>query len=445
MSVAPPASRDDPRSIFGWCMYDWANSAYGTTVLAGLLGVYIAEVVAPDGAVVLGYPVPPTSLFSIVGALSAAVIFVLAPVLGAIADFTRAKKRFLLAFAFTGAVATLLLWFAGSGNVGFTLGVFFVAQTSFVAANVFYDAFLPVIVSDENMDAVSGRGYAYGYVGGGLQFLMSLLLVAFYDQIGISQDTAVRASMVGAGLWWAGFTLVTARYLVEPGHVRGPDGGETVLGGVLALVRLGLSRTLETTRRVRRFRHLLLFLVAFLFYNDGIQTAIVITSSYGTDVLDLEPEILMVTLLIIQIVAVGGALLFSRLAGVIGTRQAIMVSLVGWSLLVVFAYTLEPGQQIRYMLMGGLAGLVLGGSQALSRSLYGSMIPPEASAEFYGFYSVFAKFSAIWGLLVFGLVGIMGSLRSGILSLVVFFAVGLVLLWFVDEEKARAASAKGAF
>jgi UMF1 family MFS transporter len=426
-------------------MYDWANSAYGTTVLAGLLGVYIAEVVAPGGVVILGLDVPPTSLFAISGAFSAAVIFVLAPVLGAIADFTRAKKRFLLFFAYSGSLATILLWFARDGRTGFTLAVFIVAQTCFVAANVFYDAFLPIIVSRDKMDAVSGRGYAYGYLGGGLQFLMSLLLVSFYDRFGVSQDAAVRISMVGAGLWWGGFTLVTARYLEEPGEVRGPREGSTVLGNALALARIGIRRTLETARRVGRFRHLLLFLVAFLFYNDGIQTAIVITSTYGTAVLGLPAEILMVTLLIIQIVAIGGALLFSRLAGVIGTRQAVMVSLVGWSLLVVFAYTLQPGQQIRYMVMGGLAGLVLGGSQALSRSLYGSMIPPEASAEFYGFYSVFAKFSSIWGLLVFGLVGVLGSIRSGILSLIFFFAVGLILLWFVDEEKARAASAKGAF
>jgi UMF1 family MFS transporter len=425
-------------------MYDWANSAYGTTVLAGLLGPYIAQVVAPGGLRLLGFDIPPTALFTLTGAFSAALIFAVAPVLGAIADFSGARKQFLLFFAYMGALATLLLFFAGPGDIVFTLIVFLVAQTSFVAANVFYDAFLPVIASEDGMDRVSGRGYAFGYVGGGLQFLLALLLVTFHDRVGISLETAMRIAMAGAGLWWAGFTIFTVLWLREArGAAREPAEGRVT--GVLGFVRVGVARTLETTRKVRRFRHLLLFLVAFLFYNDGIQTAIVVTSSYGQEELGLAPEVLMITLLIIQVVAFGGALLFSRLAELIGAKYAVMVSLVGWSLLVVFAYTLGPGQTVPYMVMGGLAGLVLGGSQALSRSLYGSMIPPEASAEFYGFYSVFARFSAIWGLLVFALMGTLGSLRSGILSLIAFFLIGLVLLWFVDEEKAKAASAKGAF
>lgn len=444
MPASPPI-QDDAQSLFGWCMYDWANSAYGTTVLAGLLGVYIAEVVAPEGLSFLGLDVPPTSLFAMAAAVSAALIFLIAPVLGAIADLSGARKTFLLFFAYTGALATVLLYFSKSGDVWYTLIVFVVSQTAFVAANVFYDAFLPSIASEEKMDEVSGRGYAYGYVGGGVQFLFSLLLVAFSDRLGITQQLAVRIAMLTAGLWWGGFTLFTVKYLKESVSYETSGVQASRITTALEFVRIGMSRTIETTRKVSRFRHLLLFLIAFLCYNDGIQTAILVTSSYGLVELGLSTTLLMVTLLIIQIVATGGAILFSRLAEHIGAKRAVMVSLIGWSILVICAYFLRPGQALPYMILGGFAGLVLGGSQALSRSLYGAMIPAEASAEFYGFYSVFAKFSAIWGPLVFALTGTLGSQRTGIISLIVFFLVGLVLLYFVDEDEARRVSAEGAF
>jgi MFS transporter, UMF1 family len=413
-------------------MYDWANSAYGTTVLAGLLGPYLSG--AFPGS---------ESYYLLIASISAALIFLAAPVLGAIADFSGAKKRFLLFFAYTGSLTTLLFFFADS--LLFALGIFLITQTAFVAANVFYDAFLPSIASERDMDRISGRGYAYGYVGGGLQFLLALLLVSFSEELGIERGTAVRTGMAMSGLWWAGFTLFTLVCLREPSRDTLPPGADQ-LPRVVAFVKLGLARTLETTRKVRRFRHLLLFLIAFLFYNDGIQTAILVTTTYGSAELRLPEETLMITLLLIQFVGVGGAIVFSRLAGRIGARHAIMLSLVGWSGLVFYAISLREGNATGFFVMGCLAGLVLGGSQALSRSLFGSMIPVEASAEFYGFYSVFAKFSAIWGPLTLAAADIwFGSLRYAIPFLLIFFIVGLVLLWFVDEEKAREASARGAF
>lgn len=432
MSGPPSPPGGDARSIFGWCMYDWANSAYGTTVLAGLLGPYLTGAF-PGSA----------SFYLLTASVSAALIFFAAPVLGAIADFSGAKKRFLLFFAYTGSLATLLFFFADSLRLA--LGIFLITQTAFVAANVFYDAFLPSIASGRDMDRISGRGYAYGYVGGGLQFLIALLLVSFSENLGIERSTAVRTGMAMSGLWWAGFTVFTLVYLKEPsGNARpaGVDQGPRVV----AFAKLGLTRTLETTRKVGQFRHLLLFLIAFLFYNDGIQTAILVTTTYGSDELRLREETLMITLLLIQIVAVGGAILFSRLAGRMGARHAVMLSLVGWSGLVFYAFSLREGNATGFFIMGCLAGLVLGGSQALSRSLFGSMIPAEASAEFYGFYSVFAKFSAIWGPLTLAAAyQWFGSLRYALPFLLIFFVIGLVLLGFVDEEKAREASAEGAF
>jgi UMF1 family MFS transporter len=446
MHSPPSPGREDSRTLFGWYMYDWANSAYSTTVLAGLLGPYLIGM-SPEDVQVAGFSFSSEALYMLAAAAAAALIFVIAPILGAMADFSGAKKPFLIFFAYMGALSTTLLYFADVGGLWYALVVFLVAQTAFVAANVFYDAFLPSIASTGDMDAVSGRGFAYGYVGGGLQFLIALLLVTLNEQLGIERDTAARIGMGMAGLWWGGFTVFTVKYLREDG-----PGGQALpsevshLPKAIGYVTVGLTRTIETTQKIRRFRHLLLFLVAFLFYNDGIQTAILVTSTYGKAELMLDETVLMVTLLVIQVVGTGGALVFSRLADWIGTRYAVMVSLAGWSLLVFYAYSLQPGQSGLYVLMGGLAGLVLGGSQALSRSLYGSMIPGDASAEFYGFYSVFSKFSAIWGPFVLFLGDTyFGSLRSAIPSLIIFFVLGMILLYFVDEESAREASARGAF
>lgn len=426
-------------------MYDWANSAYAMTVLAGLLPIYFARsVVGPEGVVIRGTTYSAFTLWGVVVGLVAFAMFLSAPVLGAIADFSAAKKRFLLAFAYAGSLFTLLLYFCQSGDVFRTLLFFLLAQVAYLGANVFYDAFLPQITSEDRMDWVSGKGYSYGYVGGGLQFALALGLVAGHRQLGLSQELAVRLGLAMAGLWWAGFTLFTARYLVEA------PAGETLPESyrrwprLLAYGAIGLSRTLRTTRRVGRFRHLVLFLVAFMLYNDGIQTVIVMAASYGTDELKLSPTVLMLTLLLIQAIATVGALAFSRLAERIGTKPAVMVSLALWSLVVIGAYFIRTAGA--FVALGAVVGIVMGGSQALSRSFYGSMIPEEASAEFFGFYTIFSKFSAIWGPFVLAVIRqVAGSARLAIVSLIVFFLVGLVLLYFVDEEKAREAKRAGAF
>ncbi|MBI4442492.1 MAG: MFS transporter [Acidobacteria bacterium] len=439
------AVKNDPKTIFGWCMYDWANSAYATTVLAGLLPYYfVNSVVGPEGAEIGGTTYSGFTLWGFAIGLAAFITFLTAPVLGAISDFSAAKKRFLLFFAYLGSLFTLLLYFSRSGDVYTTLLLFLVAQVAFISANVFCDAFLPQIASADKMDWISGKGYSYGYVGGGIQFALALALVAGHDGVGLTQETAVRIAIAATGVWWAGFTLFTAKYLREPPQAASLPEAFRSWPRPAALMAVGLSRTIQTTRRVGRFRHLLLFLIAFMLYNDGIQTVIQMATAYGTDELRLAPSQLMLTLLLIQVVAFGGALLFGRIAGWIGSKYAVMVSLVVWSGVVVWAYFIQTAGE--YFLLGGVVGLVLGGSQALSRSFYGSMVPEEASAEFYGFYTVFSKFSAFWGPFTLAAIRqITGSARLSIASLVFFFVAGLVLLYFVDEKKARQAKEKGAF
>ena len=435
--ATPSTPKNDPRSIFGWCMYDWANSAYVTTVSVGLLGPYLLNVVFPEtGVRVFGIDFPASSVFPFAIGISAVLTFLIAPVLGAIADFSGAKKRFLLFFAYMGSVATVPLYFSGSGDVLVTLVLFLIAQTAFVAANVFYDAFLPNLASPDQLDRVSGKGYAYGYVGGGVQFAMSLILILGYERVGITQEKAVQISMATAGIWWAGFTLFTLRFLQEPRTQNALPEAYRRMGRIPGYLVYGISRTIGTTRKVRQFPHLILFLLAFMLYNDGIQTVLSIANLYGAAELGLGYGALMGTLLMVQIVAVAGALFFSWLAGHVGTKHTVMLTLVVWSLAVSYAYFIETATE--FFVLGGIVGLVLGGSQALSRSFYSSMIPAEASAEFFGFYSVFSKFSAIWGPFVFSVINqLTGSSRNAIVSLIVFFVLGLVLLYFVDENQSR--------
>jgi len=436
--------KNDRKIIFGWCMYDWANSAFATTVLAALLPAYFAgEVVGPEGVMIGGTLYSATTLWGFTVALAAFLIFLIAPVLGAISDFSAAKKQFLLTFAYGGSLFTILLYFCAHGDVIKTLIIFLIAQIGFIAGNVFYDAFLPQITSEDKIDWVSGKGYSFGYFGGGLQFAIALALVAGHARLGISQSLAARIGIAMAGCWWAGFTLFTVKYLREaPRSEEALPENYRNKRVVWAYTAMGFSNLMKTARRVGWYRHLVLFLIAFMLYNDGIQTVINMATIYGKEELKLTTTHLMMTLLVIQVIAIFGALIFSRLAGFIGSKRAVMVTLVLWSGIVVYAYFITSATE--YFILGVAVGIVLGGSQALSRSFYGSMIPEEASAEFYGFYSVFSKFSAIWGPLVFAVIRhLAGSSRLSIVTLVVFFIAGLVLLFFVDENKAREAKLAG--
>ena len=430
--------KNDKKTIFGWCMYDWANSAYITTAAVALLPDYFARaVVGEDGINLFGMNLTATTLWGYMLGTAAFLVFIFAPVLGAIADFSSAKKRFLTGFAYTGSLFATMLFFSKSGDVGLTILIFIGSQACFVGANVFYDAFLPQIATEDKLDSVSAKGYAFGYVGGSLQFAIALTLVAMHETVGISITMAARIGMAMTGIWWAGWTLLTMKYLKEvKTHHELPEAYRNRPKAV-AYLAVGISRTISTAKRVGRFKHLTLFLIAYMIYNDGIHTVTSMATIYGTEELKLTTTSLMVTLLLVQVVAIGGALIFSRLASRIGAKRSVMCALVLWSGVVTYGYFIHTATE--FFVLGMIVGIVLGGTQALSRSLYGAMIPENASAEFYGFYSVFSKFSSIWGPVTFGLIKqITGSARLAIISLMIFFIVGLILLGFVDDEKAKA-------
>ena len=436
MAAAPV--KNDPRTIFGWAMYDWANSAYITTFGAIIAAFFTGTIVPDEGW--NGYS--GQTLWSAVISVGAIVLFLVMPVLGAVADYASAKKRFLRIFATLGGLTTLIIPFVADGSVVLFLLVVLVTQIGFVAANVFYDGFLPTIATDETIDKVSSRGFAYGYIGGGLYVLIAfaVILMSGDDGLtGLSETGAARLAIGGAGLWWLGFSVVALRRL--PDETQAFDVPEQYEGGNrwVSLARLGFSRTIATGRRLFGFKHLMLFVLAYLFYNDAVQTVIGVTGAYAEETLNLGTSEIVIVFLIVQFVAFFGALMFGTLAGTRGTKPAIMITLVVWIGVSAAAFFLPEGEPIPLYLLAVVVGFVLGGVQALSRSLYGTMIPEEASAEFYGFYSVFSKFSAIWGPLVFAIVSnATGSGRPAILSVVAFFAIGFVLLSLVDVDKARA-------
>lgn len=426
-----------PRSRFGWYLYDWANSAYVTTVAAAFLPDYFLKVIAAG----VPTPVRPDTMWAWTLSGSALVAFLLAPVLGAVADFTASRKKFLFAFASVGALTTVLLSFSGPGDVYRTLALFLVAQVCFVSSLVFYDAFLPFVASDEEADAVSAKGYSFGYIGGGLQFAASLSLYASHDALGLSEAGAARAAILMAGLWWAVFAIISAKLLVEP--PTPPANGASGRMNLTGYLSIGVSRTWATVLHARQYRHLVIFLLAFMLYNDGIQTVIQMATPYGRD-LGISTTMLMLTLLITQILAAPGSMFFSKLASLVGTKYAIVTSVVLWTAGVIAAYFIESGSGGQFMLLGAGLGFLLGGTQALSRSYYSSMIPVQASAEFFGFFTVFSKFSSIWGTFVFGAATQVGnSTRPAILGTAAFFIVGLVLLGAMDEAKARGARTSG--
>jgi UMF1 family MFS transporter len=421
--------------IRAWCMYDWANSAYVTTVAVAVLPAYFASrVVPPEGAAIFGTTIPAQALWGYMMSATAVVMLLTGPLLGAIADHTGRHRSFLAFAALAGSFFSGLLVFSGPGRVAWTMALFFLAHTAFLAGNVFYDSFLPHIAPGR-MDDVSGRGFAYGYLGGGLQFALALGLVAGHEALGLSQDLAARLAMLMAALWWGGFALIPVLGL----PARTPGGADQSAGGML---RAGLTRLREAPRQAKKSRGLLLFLLAFLCYNDGIQTTIAMATIYGTAELRLSTTVLMLTLLIIQFVAAPGSWIFGRLAGRFGPKAALLIALGIWTGLVLAASRIDSATD--YLLLGVGVGSVLGGSQALSRSIFARLIPAGASAEFFGWFSIFNRLSSVAGPFLFGLLTqTTGSGRVAVFALAGFFIAGMGLLRFVPLPR-ESAEAPGA-
>ena len=424
LSVAP---RSERRVVRAWALYDWANSAYVLTTVTAVLPVYFAGVVVPPGGVeVGGTTLAASTLWALMVGVASLFVFLAAPLLGAAADLAGRRRAYLAAFCLGGSLAALALAFSGPGEVWRAAALFVAAQIGFAGANVFYDAFLPLVARSGDEDRVSGLGFAYGYLGGGLHFVAALGLVEFHAVLGLSRDAAAQWAMGTAALWWGLFALPALTTLRDPAAPTNP--------GTIRLMRRAASAARGTLRILLRSRRAGVFLLAFLFYNDGIQTVIAMATIFGKEELGLSLSTLMLTLLMIQGVAFVGALAFTRLAGHWGTRRALLLALVVWTGVVCYAWTIDTAGE--YMLLGALVGLVLGGSQSLSRSLYAQLIPAAESAQYFGYYSVVSKLSAVGGPFVFAAVRhVTGSSRDAVLAVLAFFIVGMTLLSRVREGK----------
>ncbi len=430
----PPPIIVKRREIFGWAMYDFANSAFATTILAVIFNHYFATVVAggEKGVELLGFRLHGASLFTFSVSLSMLISAILAPFLGAVADASASKKRFLLVFCYMGVLFTGLLYFVGEGNYGRGAIFFIIANIGFAGGNVYYNAFLPEISTDQNIGRISGLGWALGYIGGGLLLAINLMMLKYPKALGFPEGTfTVQDCFLSVSFWWFIFSLPTFFLLRERAK-------KVPLPPKKSYFREGYLRLLHTFGRIRTFKELTKFLAAYLIYNEGIETVIIMASIFGAQVIGMETGEIILFFLMVQGIAFFGSLLFGFLADALGNKRTIMISLIIWSFIVVWAFQLgiiwDP--KTEYWILGVLTGIVLGGSQAASRSLQGIFTPDANSAEFFGFFAVSGKFASVFGPLIYGiLIAITGSVQSGILSVLAFFVVGGILLWTVDEKK----------
>ncbi|MBI4584384.1 MAG: MFS transporter [Planctomycetes bacterium] len=425
--LAPPVN--DRREIFGWAMYDWANSAFYTTVITTFLGPYFIKLAEQRGGTieVFGLAIHKAAFYPWLFALSVLVQVILLPVLGAIADFSSLKKHLMMAFAYAGALCAMLLFWLDGERILFGGLLFMAANICFGGAIVFYNAFLPEIASPDRRDAVSSKGFALGYVGGGLLLFLNLVLFSVLSD----QALAVRLSLASAGAWWLVFTLLfPQRRLRERRPAKKLPPGESYFTYSFKQ----LSGTLKEL--FRKYPATLKFLVAFLIYNDGIQTVIVVANQFATDELKIEASTGVQVVLMIQFVAFAGSLGFNWLAGRIGAKKAVLFNLLVWTGLVVYAYFFFHSA-LQFWILGAVLALILGGSQALSRSLFSQMIPREREAEYFSFYEISDRGTSWVGKAVFGAAAqITGTQRVAVLSLILFFVAGMVLLAATDVRKA---------
>ncbi|UFR05725.1 MFS transporter [Streptomyces sp. Go40/10] len=416
----------------GWYVYDWACSVYSTSVLTVFLGPYLTSVAehAADGdgyVHPLGIPVRAGSFFAYSVSLSVIVAVVLMPLAGSAADRTGRKKPLLAAAAYTGAAATTAMFFLDGDR--YLLGgvLLVVANAAQSVGMMLYNSYLPQIAPPEQRDAVSSRGWAFGYAAGSLVLVADLVLYSAHDSFGLSETAAVRVCLASAGLWWGAFTLVPLRRLRDRrrrvAHTTAP----------------GLRQLAATVRDMRRHPLTLAFLLAYLVYNDGIQTVITQASVYGSEELGLGQSTLIGAVLLVQVLAVAGALAMGRLARTYGARRTILGSLVAWTLTLAAGWFLPARAPVWFFALAAGIGLVLGGSQALSRSLFSHLVPPGKEAEYFSAYEMSDRGMSWLGPLLFGVTyQLTGSYRSAIFSLVAFFVLGFVLLARVPVRRAIA-------
>ncbi len=423
-----------------WAMYDWAVSSVQTVISTAVFPIFFLEIAA-DGL----SPAQGTQAWNIANTVAALLIAVLAPILGAIADYKAAKKRFLVGFILLGVTATATMFLIQHGQLLFASILFVLSMVGASGSMTFYESLLPHIAADHEMDRVSTAGYALGYIGGGLLLALNLTWIMnpaafglpFGDDLTRSEATLpTRLAFLSVVVWWLLFSIPVLRRVPEPRRTIERDETTTTNPFAVAFTRLG-----ETLRELRSYKQAALAMLAFTIYNDGIQAIVKNAAVFGREI-GIERKDLIAAILLVQFIGIPFAFGFGVLAGKLGTKRTIFLGLVVYTGICIFAYGIDSTRE--FYILACLVGLVQGGTQALSRSLFANMIPKHKSGEFFGFFSVFEKFGGVFGPLVFAVaVGQSGSSRVAILWVIAFFVVGGVVLAFVNvpegERAARAA------
>lgn len=432
----------DRRSVWGWALYDWANSAFATSVMAGFFPVFFKQYWSHGADVNLS-----TAQLGLGNSLASLVVALMAPILGAIADKGSAKKKFLIFFGYLGVISTAALFFVGQGQWAWAIFIFAAGIIGFSGANVFYDALLPSVAGEDKVDSVSCLGFSMGYLGGGLLLALNVFMTLKPAFFGLADAAeAVRWSFLSVALWWGSFTLFTIFWVKE----------EKVADNrpLAAHVRSGIEQFVSTFKKIRHLKAILLFLVAYWFYIDGVDTIIRMAVDYGMT-LGFDSTNLIIALMMVQFIGFPAALLFGWMGSRWSVRGSIFIALGVYIFITIMGVNMTTVTE--FYVLAGVVGLVQGGIQALSRSYYSRLIPTDQAGEFYGFYNMLGKFAAILGPALMGLVGLVAkrlllpdaptqaqilavgqeAARWAIGSVLILFIIGGVLFYLVDEKKAR--------
>ena len=435
--------KSDKKLVWGWAMYDWANSAFATTVMAGFFPIFFKEYWSYGADVNMS-----SARLGFGNSIAGIIVAVLAPVLGAIADKGSVKKKFLIFFAYLGVLMTAALFLVQKGDWGWAIFVYVMGIIGFSGANIFYDSLLPSVADEDKIDYISGLGYAMGYLGGGLLFLVTVFMTLLPEKFGLSDaETAIRYAFILVASWWGLFTIFTILWVQEEETATTPPQG-------VSFIADGFRQLIGTFKKIRHLRTVLLFLVAYWFYIDGVDTIIRMAVDYGMSI-GFSSNDLIVALLITQFVGFPSALIFGKLGQRWSVRKSIFIAIGIYEFITIWGTMMTTQQE--FYILAVIVGLVQGGIQALSRSYYSRLIPKNQAAEYYGFYNMVGKFGTILGPVLMGIVGLIarrvlippsptpeqiahvGQLASrwGIASISLLFIIGAILFFFVDEEKGR--------
>jgi UMF1 family MFS transporter len=430
---------NNKKTINAWCMYDWANSVYSLVITTTIFPIYYSSVTenAFGGQIVrfFGFEISNTVLYSYSLSFSFLIIALLSPLLSGIADYSGKRKAFMKFFTYLGSFSCIMLFFFTGENI--ELGIIFavLASVGFAGGIVFYNAYLPAISTPENYDIVSAKGYSMGYAGSVLLLIFNLVTISNPALIGLSDESsASRLSFVLVGLWWIGFAQITFYHLPKD---------QTSSQRVSELLKKGYHEISMVFRSLKSLTSTKRFLYSFFFYNMGVQTVIYLAALFGADELNLPANDLILTILIIQIVAILGSYTFARLSKWKGNKLSLMIMVIIWMAVCVYAFFLHTATQ--FYILGFIVGLVMGGIQSLSRASFAKLIPANTKdhTSYFSFYDVLEKLSIVLGTLVYGLIEhLTGSMRNSTLALSLFFIIGLIFLIFTKIPRANLISSE---